>query len=197
MANGTAQDLELAERVLESVPQCQETHEGDPHCGNFLWMWQDQVVEDLNAVQFNLEHLIPMMIRQRERLSFHVQERVLATIRLGLDEIRRLDGVRRVGLAHSRVAGGPAGTRGPGEREPGDARMRRRGGLTVCLPGARALGGGVPWIEACPAAAHRARGTVEVESMGTGMMVWDSAEVSVEAVGLQGTPRVTYTKSRA
>ena len=90
-ANGTAQDLALAERVLESVLRCQERHPNDPHVGNFLWMWEDEVVQDLNAVEFNLEHLIPMMIRHGGRLSPAMQARVLDAIRLGLDEIRRLD----------------------------------------------------------------------------------------------------------
>lgn len=68
VANGTEQDLRLAERVLDAVLACQERHADDPHCGNFLWMAEDEVVEDLNAVEFSLESLIPMMIRHRARL---------------------------------------------------------------------------------------------------------------------------------
>ncbi len=37
-ANGTAQDLALAERVLDAVLRCLERHSDDPHHGNFLWM---------------------------------------------------------------------------------------------------------------------------------------------------------------
>ncbi|HEY4722406.1 MAG TPA: hypothetical protein VII92_11190, partial [Anaerolineae bacterium] len=91
VANGAPQDLELAEKVLNVVLGCQERREGDPHYGNFMWMIEDDVVFDLNAVEFNLEHLIPMMIRHRERLSPEMQTRVLEAIKLGLDEIRRLD----------------------------------------------------------------------------------------------------------
>ena len=91
VANGAPQDLALAERVLAVVLDCQERRPDDPHHGNFMWMLEDSVVQDLNAVEFNLEHLIPMMIRYRERLSAALQERVLAALRLGLEEIRRLD----------------------------------------------------------------------------------------------------------
>ena len=50
-------------------------------------MIEDSVVEDLNAVEFNLEHLIPMMIEHGRRLSPAMQQRVLDAIRLGLAEI--------------------------------------------------------------------------------------------------------------
>ena len=91
VANGTPQDLELAEKVLNTVLGCQETHPDDPHYGNFYWMLEDRVVFDLNAVEFNLERLIPMMIQHGDRLSAEMQQRVLQAIRLGLTEIERLD----------------------------------------------------------------------------------------------------------
>lgn len=91
VANGAAEDLALAENVLDAVLACQETNPADPHCGNFYWMAEDSHVEDLNAVEFCLEALIPMMLTHRERLSEPLQERVRGAIRLGLDEIRRLD----------------------------------------------------------------------------------------------------------
>jgi hypothetical protein len=91
VANGTPEDIALAERVLEAVLRCQELHKHDPHVGNFYWMAEDEVVQDLNAVEFCLESLIPMMTGHADRLSPAWQERVRASIRLGLDEIRRLD----------------------------------------------------------------------------------------------------------
>ena len=91
MANGAPEDLELAHKVLDVVLGCQERRENDPHFGNFFWMLEDDVVMDLNAVEFNLEYLVPMMLQYAGRLSPGMQARVLATIRLGLDEIRRLD----------------------------------------------------------------------------------------------------------
>ncbi len=91
VANGTPQDLELAHKVLDVVLSCQEQHEDAPHYGNFFWMLEDEVVQDLNAVEFNLEHLIPMMLQHADRLAPEMQQRVLRAIRLGLNEIRRLD----------------------------------------------------------------------------------------------------------
>ena len=38
VANGTRQDMELAEKVLNAVLECQELREGDAHFGNFRWM---------------------------------------------------------------------------------------------------------------------------------------------------------------
>ena len=100
VANGTPQDLDLALQVLEAVLRCQERREGDPHHGNFFWMAEDDVVGDLNAVEFNLESLTPMMIRHGDRLPLPLQSRVLDAIRLGLQEIQRLD----VLVAYSNIA---------------------------------------------------------------------------------------------
>lgn len=100
VANGTPQDLALAEKVLEATLNCQERHPDDPHYGNFYWMAEDDVVVDLNAVEFNLSRLIPMMIRHADRLTPAMQARVLEAIRLGLEEIRRLD----VHVGYSNIA---------------------------------------------------------------------------------------------
>ena len=91
VSNGTPQDLELAEKVLDATLACQERREGDPHLGNFFWMREDDAVGDLNAVAFCLENLIPMMIRHGDRLPPDMRARVLEAIRLGLEEIRNLD----------------------------------------------------------------------------------------------------------
>ncbi len=100
VANGTPADLELAHRVLDVVLNAQEKHPDDPHCGNWMWMIEDQVVQDLNAVEFNLEHLVPMMIQHADRLRPDMQERVLEAICMGLAEVRRLD----VLVAYSNIA---------------------------------------------------------------------------------------------
>ena len=91
VASGTPQDLELAEKVLDAALNCQERREGDPHYGNFFWMREDDAVGDLNAVEFNLERLIPMMLQHGDRLSPEMRDRVLESIRLGLEEIRSLN----------------------------------------------------------------------------------------------------------
>ncbi|MEZ4615357.1 MAG: hypothetical protein R2867_07570 [Caldilineaceae bacterium] len=91
VANGHPDDLALATNVLDAVLACQERDERDPHHGNFYWMAEDRHVEDLNAVAFNLEALIPMMIRHGDRLSIPYQTLVMQAIRLGLQEIAQLD----------------------------------------------------------------------------------------------------------
>jgi len=99
VANGTPEDLELAHKILNATLICQEVLPNDPHYGNFYWMAEDEVVIDLNAVEFNLERLIPMMIQHRERLEPDMQMRVIEAIRLGLDEIRNLN----VHVAYSNI----------------------------------------------------------------------------------------------
>ncbi len=89
--NGTPENLAQAEKTIAAVLECQETRTGDPHCGNFLWEREDQVVEDLNAVQFILFSLIPILIQWPDRLSGELQDRMTDAIRLGLDEITRID----------------------------------------------------------------------------------------------------------
>lgn len=91
VANGAPADLDLVQKVLEAVLACQELDPLDPHYGNFYWMREDSEVEDLNAVEFNLERLIPMMLCHGDRLPQGLQERVLQAIRLGLAEIERLN----------------------------------------------------------------------------------------------------------
>ncbi|MEZ4865192.1 MAG: hypothetical protein R3C14_28000 [Caldilineaceae bacterium] len=91
VANGAAADLALAAKVLDALLVCQERDPADPHCGNFYWMREDSVVEDLNAVEFNLESLIPMMAQYSGRLPVALRQRLLQSIRLGLAEIARLD----------------------------------------------------------------------------------------------------------
>ncbi|MEZ4658780.1 MAG: hypothetical protein R2911_14520 [Caldilineaceae bacterium] len=91
VANGTPEDLALAQKVLAAALACQERNPADPHVGNFYWMREDSEVEDLNAVEFVLEALIPMLLRHGERLPPALHAQVLASVRLGLAEIARLD----------------------------------------------------------------------------------------------------------
>ena len=91
VANGTPEDLERAEKALDALLACQVRDARDPHCGNFRWMHEDEAVEDLNAVEFVLADLIPMMLEHGDRLPPALRDRVTTSIWLGLDEIRRLD----------------------------------------------------------------------------------------------------------
>lgn len=88
---GSAAELARGEAVIDAVLDCQDTDTRSPHCGNFRWEHEDAAVEDLNAVQFVLVRLIPMLLNQHERLSDELVERLRERIRLGLDAIRRID----------------------------------------------------------------------------------------------------------
>ncbi|MDP6042603.1 MAG: hypothetical protein QGG64_28895, partial [Candidatus Latescibacteria bacterium] len=91
LANGAPEAIAQAEKTLDAALNGQETREGDPHRGNFLWEAEDDAVEDLNAVQFCLFQLIPIMIRHGDLLSEQLQERAQNAIRLGLEEIARIN----------------------------------------------------------------------------------------------------------
>ena len=89
--NGTPPDLEQAEKTIRAVLACQETRNQDPHRGNFLWEREDKVVEDLNAVQFILFNLIPILIQWEDRLSNDLNTLIRKAVQLGLEEIARID----------------------------------------------------------------------------------------------------------
>ncbi|MEZ4719898.1 MAG: hypothetical protein R2851_28000 [Caldilineaceae bacterium] len=91
LAGGHPADVALAHDVLAAVLACQERDARDPHVGNFYWMREDDQVEDLNAVEFVLEALIPLMQQHAHLLELDLRAAVLDAIRLGLDEVRRLD----------------------------------------------------------------------------------------------------------
>ncbi|MFT5367823.1 MAG: hypothetical protein ACI8V2_002784 [Candidatus Latescibacterota bacterium] len=91
LTNGHTHDITQAEKTLEAALAGQETREGDPHLGNFLWEAEDEAVEDLNAVQFCLFQLIPIMIQYGNALSPDIQNKCQKGIRLGLEEIARID----------------------------------------------------------------------------------------------------------
>ena len=88
---GSPAEIERAEAVIHAVLGCQDTDGRSPHYGNFRWEHEDEAVEDLNAVQFVLIRLIPLLLGRSERLSGDLVERARARIRPGLDAIRRID----------------------------------------------------------------------------------------------------------
>lgn len=99
-ANGTDEDIALAEKILDAVLACQETRPGHAHYGNYLWTRESPAVQDLNAAGFTQRALIPMMLRHGGRLSPRMRERMLKSIRLGCEAIRRLD----VAITYTNIA---------------------------------------------------------------------------------------------
>ncbi len=100
MQNGTRKDVAEAAAIFRAVLAAQETRAGDPHQGNFRWELEDEVVEDLNAVQFVLFYFIPALIESTDALPANLVEDMRRAIELGLAEIAHID----VGTAYTNIA---------------------------------------------------------------------------------------------
>ena len=81
--NGSSADLKLATTVLDAVLNCQSVDSADPHQGKFFWMAEDDYIQDLNAVVFCLESLIPMMLKRGKRLPSRQKDRSLGLFNSG------------------------------------------------------------------------------------------------------------------
>jgi hypothetical protein len=90
LENGTAEDIQHAEKIVPGLLSCQETDPASPHYGAFRWELETPV-EDLNAVEFVMFALIPMMIQQGHLLSPDVQEKLRGSIRMAMENIRNID----------------------------------------------------------------------------------------------------------
>jgi len=91
LREGGSENLALAEEVIDKVLSMQETRPGNPYFGNFRWFFEDDMVADLNAVEFMLEALALITLGSGDRLSLRLRERIREAMRLGLQEIERLD----------------------------------------------------------------------------------------------------------
>ena len=89
--SGSPAEIKRAEAVLDAVLDCQDMDARSPHYGNFRWEREDLAVEDLNAVQFVLVRLIPLLLTRSERLPAALVQSLRERIRLGLEAIRRID----------------------------------------------------------------------------------------------------------
>ena len=89
--SGLPAEIKRAEAVLGALLECQDMDERSPHYGNFRWEYEDSAVEDLNAVQFVLMRLIPLLMNHSDRLSAALVTRLKERIRTALDAVRRID----------------------------------------------------------------------------------------------------------
>ena len=92
--------LPTVERIIRRVLQAQERQAGHIHYGGFKWMDEDQSVTDLNAVQFVLEHLLPLSIDYGGRLSPDLQAEILMAVRIATYELESLN----VSVAYTNIA---------------------------------------------------------------------------------------------
>jgi hypothetical protein len=84
-------DAAEAAAIVEAVLDTQETTPGHPYRGNFLWLAGDPEVVDLNAVQFVLRGLVPLLVEEGRRLPEATRVRCREALRLALLEEERLD----------------------------------------------------------------------------------------------------------
>lgn len=89
--NGTSSDIELAEKIIPSLLSCQELNPSSPNYGGFRWEFETPLVNDLNAVEFLLDGLVPMMIRSEHKLSSPIRSQLRESIRLALGNVDRVD----------------------------------------------------------------------------------------------------------
>ena len=99
MARGTPADIAEASAIFRAVLACQEVRDTAPHRGNFRWELEDEVVEDLNAVQFVLFYCIPVLCKTPDALPPDLVAELRHAIALGLAEIARID----VALAYTNI----------------------------------------------------------------------------------------------
>lgn len=83
--------LAEAAAIVAAVLDTQELDHRHPYHGNFRWLADDAEVCDLNAVQFVLQGLLPLLVQQGERLPSALLDRCRASVRLALHEEERLD----------------------------------------------------------------------------------------------------------
>ena len=99
MASGAPADIAEASAIFRAVLACQEVRDTQPHRGNFRWELEDEVVEDLNAVQFVLFYCIPVLCKTSHALPPDLAAAMRRAVALGLEEIARID----VALAYTNI----------------------------------------------------------------------------------------------
>ena len=80
-----------AHAIIGAVLDSQERDPTHPYFGNFLWLADDLEVGDLNAVQFVMRELLPIVVRYRGSLPLELIERCRTAIELALQEEERLN----------------------------------------------------------------------------------------------------------
>jgi hypothetical protein len=91
LAAGEPAAVAEAAAIVAAVLDTQELAADHPYRGNFRWLADDAEVCDLNAVQFVLQALLPVLLAHGDRLPPALLARCRAAVRLALAEEERLD----------------------------------------------------------------------------------------------------------
>jgi hypothetical protein len=91
LRQGSTPSIEEAVSIVHAALDAQEVTPCHPHRGNFLWLADDVEVADLNAVQFVLRQLLPILVQHGDVLPKGLLTRCREVVRLALEEEERLD----------------------------------------------------------------------------------------------------------
>jgi hypothetical protein len=85
-----AQSHRQAVEIIKAVLDTQELSPRHPHRGNWLWLASDPEVADLNAVQFVMRALLPILVKHRDLLPAVLLKRCREAVRLSLVKEERM-----------------------------------------------------------------------------------------------------------
>lgn len=88
---GAPADVERAEKIIAAALTTQNLVEGSYRYGNFKWLFEQETVTDINAVQFCLWYLIDILRRHDGSVSDDLRERMRAALAAGLVELDKLN----------------------------------------------------------------------------------------------------------
>lgn len=91
LRSGEAEAISRAHDIIEAVLWSQEVDAQHPHQGNFKWLAADADVTDLNAVQFVLRGLLPILVELESLLSVTLIRACKTAVALALGEEERLN----------------------------------------------------------------------------------------------------------
>lgn len=90
LRSGGMADIREATGLIAVVLETQERSLEHPHRGNFRWLADDREITDLNAVQFVLRALLPLLLTHGAALPSPLLEVSRSAVRLALEEEERL-----------------------------------------------------------------------------------------------------------
>lgn len=91
LREGDEQSVSQASNIIATVLKSQEKDSEHPHRGNFLWLSDDPEITDLNAVQFYLRGLLPLLVEHGHQLSAELVAQCCECVSLALEEQARID----------------------------------------------------------------------------------------------------------
>lgn len=91
LREGDADSVAQAVKIVAAVLESQELSPRHPHRGNWLWLADDEEVGDINAVQFVMRGLLPVLVRYEHLVPAELVARCRESVRLAMMEEERID----------------------------------------------------------------------------------------------------------